>query len=137
VPCRDGKGKSLGVIHLRCPFDSEKWVQHQCGKRHRENMQRFLATEDLRKEGKLKSTKQTGIYAFFKSRTAVGEDENNDNDIGLPHSAVPSINCGGRTIAPAVNTDCCGIYNSLKGDYTKATPTSDGDAAALLCTLFS
>lgn len=112
VPCRDGRGKSLGFIHLRCPFDPEKWKQHECGKKHQENMQQFIAMKELRTEGKLKRTKQTGIFAFFKSRTASQEVVINEAYTGLQRYTEPSI-------PPARSTDCCGIYNSLKGDYTK------------------
>jgi hypothetical protein len=127
VPCRDSKGTTKGIIHLRSPFNSEKWVQHESGKRHQENVQRFLAMAELRAKGKVKSRKQSGMLSFFSLKNARGggDDEEKTVDTNSCRALTPPLNSHGqgsttslarRTITTE-NPDCCGVFNSYKGEH--------------------
>jgi hypothetical protein len=100
IPCRDSKGKSEGVVQLHRPFDTEKWEQHICGKRHKENVHCYRAMA-----AKPQCHKQISMHAFLMVK-------NPQERISPTHNPPPP-----HSMKQTVNPDCCGIFNPIEGKY--------------------
>jgi hypothetical protein len=66
--CRDGKGKSDGVIALRRPFSKYYWDGHANGDKHKNLLKQRLGEEELIAKGKMKAKKnQSQLCGFYQS----------------------------------------------------------------------
>ena len=64
VMCRDGKGKSNGRVHLRRPYNEEKWDSHAVGRKHKINMALWNYWFEIENKGKQRMKKQRGMTDF-------------------------------------------------------------------------
>lgn len=67
ILCRDGKGKSNGIVNLRRPFARGQWYweDHANGKKHRELVARKEYEEEQLKKWNIKKTRQLKLSGFF------------------------------------------------------------------------
>jgi hypothetical protein len=73
--CRDGKGKSDGIIYLRYPFNVKLWEQHASRKRHKENVKwhNFNNSEESpEKEGDVsRPAEEGGKHPFLANAASI------------------------------------------------------------------
>lgn len=126
VYCRDGMGKSDGVINLRKPFNVPLWEQHTSGQRHRVNVQRHDTIVEMRKEkGAFVPTLKTNNNNRVHENTAgstqsppnlssppLGETAKDSSGINLP-PAIPRENS-------KLHADCCGLFNCVRVSISRS-----------------
>lgn len=141
IPCRESHGRTNGVIHLRGPFKEDKWDQHAHGRKHLNNVENYIAMEELRSSGKLKRRTQVGLESFYFVKKA--KPEGNVSAASMPSSATRANNeAHNQAVVRASNeeslqgalrantslqgargrmdADCCGLYNSIKVNIAKS-----------------
>ena len=65
VMCRDGKGKSNGLLNLRSPYNEEKWEFPSREKNNKSNVALWNYRSEREKNGKQRTKKQRGMTAFY------------------------------------------------------------------------
>ena len=68
VICRDGEGKSNGLVKFRRPHYEHYWHQHTGGLKHKRNMAHWLNLQERVKKGKGKSKVATSLTSFFAAK---------------------------------------------------------------------
>ena len=108
VTCRDGKGKSDGVIKLRSPFYSYYYLEQHCeSSKHRGAVSHKNYMDELVRKGKVKKQHQGTMSSYFMKSSKKSD----------PPSDPPAAS--GQKKMPAQKTKrnihCVGVVNSCFG----------------------
>lgn len=78
ITCRDGKGKSDGVIFLRRPFAVQYWEQHASGKKHKENVERYNSNTAVEDDLPRRPPKRTDLHPHLANEASIMMEEDDD-----------------------------------------------------------